>query len=162
MCEIQIPYEKSGYYRMFMSQESYREACYSCSYASLQKPADITTGDYFEIKDDYPELLKDDDSISTTEGISCVITRTEKGEELLRKALDYIYLKEVDPYVVQASHGNLCHPSKHTKLRHKLIKLHDRKGYGSIERYYRTRRMRIKIIHTMKNILTGNSDKNSC
>jgi len=148
--EIKLPMKKSGYYRMFMGQESYRKACYHCNYATLDKPADITTGDYFELADDYPELLSGENAIDCSKGISCVITNTTKGEELLKKSKLYLYLKEVDPLVVQASHGNLNHPSKYSNVRNKLLRRYQKKGYYVIERYYFKRDIEIKLIHSVK------------
>ena len=52
--DIKIPINKSGYYLAFMGQQSYRSFCYQCPYASLDKPADLTIGDYFEARQDYP------------------------------------------------------------------------------------------------------------
>lgn len=153
MKEIKIPMKKSGYYRMFMGQESYREACYHCNYATLDKPADITTGDYFELADDYPGLLTGENAIDCSKGISCTITNTTKGEDLLKKSEPYLYLKEVDPLVIQASHGNLNHPSKYSKVRKKLLRRYQKKGYYVIERYYFKRDIVIKLIHSVKRMI---------
>lgn len=139
MKEIKIPMRESGYYRMFMCAQSYREACYHCKYASLDKPADITIGDYFEIADDYPELIYGDNAIDLEYGISCIITHTKKGQNLVKAAKDYLLLKEVDPLVVQASHGNLYRPSSYSKERQWLLPLYKKFGYWVIEYYYHTR-----------------------
>ena len=133
--EIKLPMKKSGYYRMFMGQESYRKACYHCRY------------------EDYPELLTGENAIDCSNGISCIITNTAKGEELLKKANGYLYLKEVDPLVVQASHGNLNHPSKYSNVRKKLLRHYQKKGYYVIERYYFRRNIITKFIHTTKRVM---------
>ena len=137
--EINIPVRESWYYRMFMCAQSYREACYYCKYASLEKPADITVGDYFELADDYPELICGENAIDLEYGISCIITHTEKGQNLIKAANDYLLLKEVDPLVVQASHGNLRRPSSYSKERQWLLSLYKKFGYRAIECYYHTR-----------------------
>lgn len=137
--QIQIPVRESGYFRMFMTEESYREACYKCPYASLDKPADITAGDYFEAKEDYPELFRGEHAIDCTGGISCAITHSEKGEALLQIAAESLYLKEVEPKTVQASHGNLHRPSKHSKARGFLRVSYTIFGYPSIEKFYSLR-----------------------
>lgn len=141
----QIPMRESGYFRMFMAEESYREACYQCPYASVDKPADITIGDYFEIERDYPELLKGEAAIDCNGGVSCVIIHSSKGEELLRKAQEYIFLKEVDPKVVQASHRNLHRASKYSSLRKKLFNRYQKHGYKVIEQYYDRRNALVAI-----------------
>lgn len=148
--EIRIPMRKSGYYRMFMSEDSYREACYQCPYASLDKPADLTIGDYFELKDDYPEMFVGEDAIDISEGISCIIVHTDKGHDLLREAQRYVWLKEVDINKVQKSHKQLQQPPDYSGRRDKYKKLYNEKGYPSIEKYFL---MRNAIVFLPKLIL---------
>ncbi len=144
--EITIPYRSSAYYRMFMCGESYKNFCYKCKYASLEKPADITTGDYFEILNDYPDFFEGKNAIDKTKGISCVITHTKKGEELLEFAESFLYVKEVDPLVVQKSHMNLYKPSENTVLRYVFKYLHKIFGYSSLELFYKIRNCLVDLI----------------
>ena len=107
--------------------------------------------DYFEAKDDYPELFVGDEAIDCSGGISCIITHNQKGNELLHKAIKYLYLKEVQPLVVQSSHRNLYTPSKYTKARYFLKILYSVLGYGAIETFYNIRNRMVdfikKLIH---------------
>ena len=57
----------------------------------------------------------------------------------IKAANDYLLLKEVDPLVVQASHGNLRRPSSYSKERQWLLSLYKKFGYRAIECYYHTR-----------------------
>ncbi len=149
MKEIKIPIHKSGYYLAFMGQQSYRSSCYHCPYASLDKPADITIGDYFEVNQDYPELFLGDEAIDENGGVSCVIAHTPKGQQLLDKAVEYIYLKEVSPLKVRKSHLNLQRPSVASFERDILIKGYEKHGYSFIDKYYKVRE---PIIGTMRKI----------
>lgn len=74
--------DKSEYYRLFFSEDSYRQNCYNCEYASVNKPADITVGDYFECKKDYPYLFENNGPLSNAKSLSCCIIHTEKGLQL--------------------------------------------------------------------------------
>lgn len=56
-----------------------REICYQCPYSCYEHIADITIGDFWGIEKVIPEI---DDN----KGISLVMTRTEKGRELLRSS----------------------------------------------------------------------------
>lgn len=143
---IVIPIRDSGYYRMFIGEENYRDACYNCEYASLDKPADITTGDYFEATKDYPELFVGENAIDRSSGISCMITHTNKGNSLIQELDGDLFLHEVDPKVVQNSHGNLCRPSKHSFIRNGLKISCSIFGYRSIETFYRMRNRVVDII----------------
>lgn len=142
--KVVIPIRDSGYYRMFIGEESYRDACYRCEYASLDKPADLTTGDYFEAEKDYPQLFTGENAIDGRDGLSCVITHTRKGESLLRAA--DVFLREVEPKVVQASHGNLHRPSKHSQKRNFFKIFFLLFGYRSVEFFYRTRNKLIDLL----------------
>ena len=134
--EIKIPIRESAYYRMFITGENYRLACYQCPYASLDKPADITVGDYFEAKTDYPALFVGEDAIDSCDGISCVLVHDTKGMELIKQAEAYLYTREVQPHVAQASHCNLQRPTSHSRARGLLQWLYRTCGYGAVETLY--------------------------
>lgn len=148
--EIQIPIEQSGYYLAFMGQQSYRPACYQCPYASLDKPADLTAGDYFEAGRDYPELFAGEGAIDDANGISSVIVHTDKGRKLLEKAGDYLYFHPVSPLKVQKSHLNLQQPSSASFEREILIRGYKKYGYVFFDRYYRLRERMVRIPRKLK------------
>lgn len=133
-----IPANKSSYYRLFLGEESYRDACYECRYASINKPADITIGDYFELKDDYPELY-----VKLSErfvwDINSVIVQSFQGEKLLQLAKNSIVTFPVDIRRVQASHKQLCKPSHYTLERERVMEIYRKKGFAGIDSYYRNR-----------------------
>ena len=151
--EIKIPINKSGYFLSFMGQQSYRSACYKCSFASLNKPADITIGDYFEAKSDYPELFKGYAAIDDSFGISCVIIHSNKGQQLLDKAMEYLYVKEVSPQKVQKSHLNLQRPSIASFERKILINGYKKYGYNFIDKYYKLREPIVGIPRSLKKLI---------
>jgi len=121
---------------MFMGAESYRQACYTCPYASVDKPADITAGDYFEIRADYPELLTGANPLNTELGVSAVIVHSEKGNDLFAKIQDRLQYAEADVQKVVRSHSQLQRPSAY-KDRPVLLKLYGEKGFRGLERFYR-------------------------
>lgn len=129
-----IPMHRSYYYKLFMLEESYRLACYNCPYATINKPADITLGDYFEVQNDYPDLYKEIAS-QASKGISAVIIHTKKGIDLFKKVSKCNYVVEVDPIKVQSSHKQLNLPGQCTKLRGKCIDVYNKSGYKSLHVY---------------------------
>lgn len=135
---IFIPAQKSSYYRLFLMGESYRNSCYNCEYASLNKPADITVGDYFELNDDYPDLYNKIQSENGC-GVSCIVTNTQKGEDWLSKSCNYLYKFEVDIKVVQNSHAQLCGPMKYSKVRKNIFEHYSKSGYESVEKFFMKR-----------------------
>lgn len=65
---------ENAWIRAFLGNLSLSEGCLKCPYHDSKKPADITCGDFWELRRD---------PINDRKGISCVITNTEKGEILL-------------------------------------------------------------------------------
>lgn len=127
--------DKSEYYRLFFSEDSYRQNCYNCEYASVNKPADITVGDYFECKKDYPYLFENNGPLSNAKSLSCCIIHTEKGLQLLQQYGSQLVLIPADLKKVQISHSNLCYPSKPTDKRERMMRLYQKGGFESIHRY---------------------------
>ena len=150
--EVTIPMEKSSYYRFFMECENYRDECYYCKYSSINKPSDITLGDYFEAKDDYPQLFESS-HLKGINDISCIIVHTDKGKSLLNNNKDNIYLYQVDVDKVQASHGELCKPHMYTGTRNKMLKGYNNKGYEGIEKYFNNRENLFKKSKKLKKLL---------
>lgn len=132
---VYIPANKSSYYRLFLGEESYRDSCYECRYASINKPADITIGDYFELKDDYPELYAKLSERSVWD-INSVIVQSFQGEKLLGLAERLIVKFPVDIRRVQSSHKQLCKPSQYTLEREKVMKIYNKKGFTGIDSYF--------------------------
>ncbi len=151
-----IPLQESAYYRLFLSEQSYRMACYSCPFATIDKPADITVGDYFEAVDDYPELFTGDGAIDRSSGISAILVHTAVGADAFCAIAEQHVVAEVDPKKVQASHKQLNQPGKYTKFRGTCLRIYEKWGYGALHHYMAMKRILrnliestsfIKIIH---------------
>jgi len=129
---------KSSYYRLFLCEESYREACYNCKYASINKPADITLGDYFELERDDPDLYRRLKAVSV-EAVNSVIVHTFEGERLLEMAQSLIVQFPAELSRIQLSHKQLCKPSEFTLERQKVMKIYEKRGFQGIDSYYKQR-----------------------
>lgn len=151
--QVVIPWRESEYYLQFLRCESYRESCYYCKYASVDKPADITIGDYFEARDDYPDLYKQSSELSNVDGISCLIVQNQKGERLLKEFGENLKLFSVDLDTVQNSHNQLCFPSIHTRFRKKLFKLYSKGGFYQIAKYYKFQKIALLMPKKVYRIL---------
>lgn len=136
--KITVPIEKSSYYDMFMHQDSYRDQCYHCEYASAEKPADITIGDYFEAKKDYPELFDEGAVMYNSDYINCLLINSRQGQKLISEFGDKLFLYPVSRKRVQLSHSNLCKPSSYTHIRSKMKKEYAESGIRGIERKYKS------------------------
>lgn len=153
--EISIPITQSSYYDMFMHQDSYREQCYHCEYASANKPADITIGDYFEARRDYSELFKDGSVLHDVDFLNCLLVNSERGKALLSEYGMQLFLYEVSRQRVQLSHSNLCKPSSYSTNRLILRDAFEKNGQRGIDRKYKGIFLKKKILRNGKKIISS-------
>lgn len=87
---------KDEYCNAFIDGYTFRDSCHSCPYAAPTRVSDITIGDFWGFKDDinHPH----------PHGLSCILCNTEKGNYLINKIKDtlYIYERELE----EAVNGN--------------------------------------------------------
>lgn len=110
--------EDSIYYEMFLASSIYRESCYHCPFASLNRPSDITIGDCWGIDVEHPEYDENQGGIfSFKKGISCVIINTEKGLSFVEAngcgfEISQISLENVVKYNHQLSRPSYDSPNR--------------------------------------------------
>lgn len=64
---------------LFYQHIMFRPSCYSCKFANIHRPGDITLGDFWGIE-------KNSDSFNDNKGVSLVLINTKKGMELFHIA----------------------------------------------------------------------------
>lgn len=64
------------YAKIFYDHEAMRPSCYKCRYTNLNRPGDVTLGDFWGIDKTHPAMY---DEL----GVSFVMQNTEKGKELI-------------------------------------------------------------------------------
>lgn len=69
--------ELSEYFTAFLGGMIARESCYTCPFATLDRPADITMGDFWGYQRTRPELAH-------KEGLSLLLVNTEKGMQVIK------------------------------------------------------------------------------
>lgn len=67
---------KDPYERAFLANLTLRPSCYQCQYKTVARVSDLTLADYWGVETVHPEL-------ASQQGVSLVLTHTEKGERLL-------------------------------------------------------------------------------
>lgn len=98
------PAKRDLYYALFLNGLDFRESCYTCPYASMRRPGDITVGDCNSI-DCYPDF-------EPTEVVSIALVNNERGQrawETLKGRVSYIPL---DVKRESMSNAQLNHPFK--------------------------------------------------
>ena len=80
---------RDPYMSTFLKRVAYRECCYTCRYETLIKNADMTIGDFANIREVLPAFF-------TSAGCSRVYLHTEKGRKLFGRLGRYLEMIEVD------------------------------------------------------------------
>lgn len=139
-------YRKSSeydfYFSAFLSNIIQRESCYSCQYASIERVADITVGDFW--------------GIGKTENVplgraSLVLINTQKGNLLWDKIREDFYYEKREIWEARKGNKQLNAPAVRNKERDLFLEKY--RKYGFVQAIQSTSlKRRIKIIK-LKNIL---------
>lgn len=92
------------YYADFLSGSNYRESCYKCKYANLNRIGDITIGDCWGAENFI-------DGINLNEGISLIIINSKTGCDLIDKLKDSLILKKITKENATKYNHNLHTPT---------------------------------------------------
>jgi len=133
---------KSAYYKLFLSRACYRENCYSCPYATLDKPSDITLGDFRPTASEYETMVLSKDKV-----YSSILVHTKKGEALLSSIPGQtIPLIEISQDKMREHHYNLVRPSVISPEGKRLAKMYQTTGFSGLQFY-------VDIYGTVKRIM---------
>ncbi|MFZ7131420.1 MAG: Coenzyme F420 hydrogenase/dehydrogenase, beta subunit C-terminal domain [Eubacteriales bacterium] len=108
-----LAYFENYYYFYFLRGDIYRESCYCCNYATINRVGDFTLGDFWGV-----ERL--DLNIDVHLGCSMVLVNTERAKILIEKLP--IQKQEVPILKAIEKNGQLSHPSKFSVVRKELLK----------------------------------------
>ncbi|WP_022767913.1 Coenzyme F420 hydrogenase/dehydrogenase, beta subunit C-terminal domain [Butyrivibrio sp. NC2007] len=112
------------YLRGFHSGLFYRESCYSCKYANIERLGDITVGDYWRIQELNPEYVD-------YTGVSCLLLNTKKGLGLMDKMAD-CKVFETDVEALCKRNGQMVFPSKKHPSRDFFISKMDSESFEGL------------------------------
>lgn len=76
-----------NFYYYYMKADGFRESCYNCPYANLNRCGDLTVGDFWGIENIDPKF-------DSSKGVSAVIINSSKGEEFFDKLKQFIEYKK--------------------------------------------------------------------
>lgn len=132
-----VPVILSSYYKLFLLAETYRENCYTCKYADMNRVGDITIGDFWGVEVEHPEaILENGGSMDVRQGISCILVNTEQGQVWLDKfGIDLLKVNSSIEKVARHN-GQLNRPSKHSDQRSQILSLYEKYGYEAVDKWY--------------------------
>lgn len=122
-------YLQSSYYTAFKKYLFFRESCYTCRYATLDRVSDITLGDFWGIeKYQFPA--------DSDKGVSMIITNTVIGEKAFEAvASDTVYREFPVGYGVESNYC-LTKATSKPEIRDAVIKSLNTEGYEATAQAY--------------------------
>ena len=122
-----------SYYQYFLDGSIYRDSCYDCPYACIERIADITIGDYWGIEKFHAEDLAKRNMPEKTDW-SCILVNTEKGKAFLTEYGHALEMYPSEAVYVAKDNRQLNTPSKMPEQRETIMKIYTETGYSGIER----------------------------
>lgn len=107
--KISNPMYVDPYYKVFLKGDAYRECCYDCRYASLERISDITIGDYWGIEQEHP-------SFYSSKGVSSILINTNKGKVFFDNVMSDFYVIETKPQSIAKHNENLQRPTHRNQI----------------------------------------------
>lgn len=92
------------YGKHFMTGDCYRECCYQCPFANLERVGDITVGDFWGIAKSHP-------GFNSPKGVSSVFVNTPKGKQLFECMKTFANVEKATLGEGMVKQGNLVHAS---------------------------------------------------
>lgn len=131
---------ESSYYQLFLKGITYSNGCYNCPFARHERLSDITIGDFWGIKQEYPEFFKKY-SLGEDESVSAVLINTNKGQSFMneiRRNRAFI-CEGVEYEKIYKYNPQLNYPTKKQEsIRNELSELYRKRGYEGVEEYFNT------------------------
>lgn len=138
-------FEDQVYCQLFLSSSIYRESCYHCPFASINRPSDITIGDCWGIEKEHPEYdNKNGGNFDFKKGLSCIIVNTQKGHDMINNHSKGFQLASVSLESVMKYNHQLYKPSNDSPYRKVYYDTFLEGGYhGLVKKYYQLEWLRI-------------------
>lgn len=123
----------SEYFTAFLGGHISRESCYHCPYSSLDRPGDITMGDFWGYQATRPDLRHD-------EGLSILLVNSQKGKDLIEQCRKrgVTFEEVVEDSVYKSENKNLYYPTKRPSTRDSVYTEFRGMGFEYIaDKYFR-------------------------
>ena len=129
---------------MFLNRYTYRENCYSCPYASDNRPGDITIGDYWCIDLVHPEMMNENGGpLEQTKGVSCLGINSQQGRKLMEEFGNEILTWPSTYENASKYNKQLLQPSQMPEERAEVLARYQN-GYEAVDKWYQARLKPIK------------------
>ena len=110
------------YGKHFMKGDCYRECCYQCPFANLERVGDITVGDFWGIAKSHP-------GFNSPKGVSSVFVNTPKGQQLFECMKTFANVEKATLEEGMVKQGTLVHASNRPVQRDKFYEKIDQPNF---------------------------------
>lgn len=110
------------YGKHFMDGDCYRECCYQCEYAKINRVGDLTVGDFWGIAKSHPDFY-------STKGVSSVFVNTIKGKKIFEKMKEYAEIEVATLEESMVKQRNLVKASERTISRNSFYNEIDNENF---------------------------------
>lgn len=118
----------TDYYAYFFKESLInRDSCYHCPYASSNRSADFTVGDYWGIEEAHPE-------VNINKAVSLLLANSRKALEIL-DSLDLDLIRS-DLERASRKNKNLCYPTIMRDERNMILSIYKNNGAEGVFRYF--------------------------
>lgn len=104
----------SSYQSAFMAGKISRESCYSCKFSQKNRCSDFTIGDYWGVKEVFPDMK------NSSDGVSMLLVNTDKGKLLLDDVKNFIELIDSSYENIAIRNPNLNQSTRRPESRNDL------------------------------------------
>ncbi|MBR3928254.1 MAG: Coenzyme F420 hydrogenase/dehydrogenase, beta subunit C-terminal domain [Clostridia bacterium] len=125
-----------SYMHYFLNASIYRSNCYSCPFATKERVADITLGDFWGFHEEYP-LVPSESGLDNSRGVSCVLVNSSKGQTAFEKCRVQMFVLDTQFERIACHNEQLNKPSHYNQEYETILGLYQEKGYLAVENYYR-------------------------
>jgi len=124
-----------SYYKYFLEGTIYRESCYSCPYANMDRISDITIGDFWGIEKYHGKDLEQE-GMTSPKDWSCILVNTDKGDHFLKRYGSDLYLYSSRPEWIAENNQQLNAASARPQNRSEVLEAYRSGGFQTVEKEF--------------------------
>ena len=133
------------YVKLFNFNLILRPSCYNCKFSNLNRPSDLTIGDFWGIEKSMP-------GFEDTKGVSLVLVNTRRGKDIFERIKSNLIYRQSN--ISDCMQLNLYQPTPKPENREKFWKDYGEKGFKYIAKNYTRNKLLKRIKSYIKKIFT--------
>lgn len=137
-------HDSNIYTTLFLNNDMIRPSCYFCKYCNLQRPSDMTLGDFWGIENTSKEF---DDG----KGVSLVFINTTKGKDTFEKIKNEIVF--IESNTKDCMQTNLKSPTKRPETRDQFWDDYRKLDFQNITKRYAGQSYKVKLKKSIADLL---------